>query len=54
MRNAGMGVDDQAGYGIYVAALPSDYDLEIRELNRKQVFDREEIINKVMAQFELL
>ena len=40
-----MNIDDQTVYGIYVAALPSDYDLEIRELSRKQVFDREEIMN---------
>ncbi|CAN0407353.1 unnamed protein product, partial [Laminaria digitata] len=53
MRDAGMDVDDQTVYGIYVAALPSEYDLEIRELSRKQVFDREEIINIVQAQFEL-
>ena len=36
MRDAGMDVDDQTVYGIYVAALPSEYDLEIRELSRKQ------------------
>ena len=40
MRDAEMDIDDQTVYGIYVAALPSEYDLEIRELSRKQVFDR--------------
>lgn len=44
----------QAVYGTFVSALPSEYDLEIRELNRKQVFDREEILNLVQAQNELL
>ena len=54
MRDAGMHVDDQDVYSTYVSALPSEYDLEIRELGRKQVFEREEIINLVQAQYELL
>ena len=44
----------QSVYGIYVAALPSEYELEIRELNRNQVLDRNEIINLVQAQYDLL
>ena len=32
MRDAGMHVDDQDVYSTYVSALPSEYDLEIREL----------------------
>ena len=42
----------QSVYGIYVAALPSEYELEIRELNRNQVLDRNE--NLVQAQYDLL
>jgi len=49
MRDAGMHVDDQDVYSTYVSALPSEYDLEIRELGRKQVFEREEIINLVQT-----
>ena len=37
MRDAGMHVNDQDIYCTYVSALPSEYDLEIRELGRKQV-----------------
>lgn len=33
---------DQIVYGINVTALPSEYDLQIRELSRAQVFYREE------------
>ena len=55
MRDAGIKVDDQAVYGAYVAALPSpDYQPEIRELEREQVFDREHIIRLVRAAHELL
>ena len=53
MRDAGIQVDVQSVYGIYVAALPSEYELEIRELNRNQVMDRNEIINLVQAQYDL-
>ena len=54
MRDAGIQVDVQSVYGIYVAALPSEYELEIRELNRNQVFDLNESINLVQAQYDLL
>ena len=54
MRDAGIQADVQSVYGIYVAALPSEYELEIRELNRNQVLDRNEIINLVQAQYDLL
>ena len=55
MRDAGMKVDDQAEYGAYVATLPSpEYQHEIRELKREQVFDREHIIRLVRAAHELL
>ena len=55
MRDAGIKVDDQAVYGAYVAALPSpEYQPEIRELKREQVFDREHIIRLVRAAHELL
>ena len=50
MRDAGIHVDDQDVYSTYVSALPSEYDLELRELGRKQVFEREEIINLIQAQ----
>lgn len=49
-----MNFDGRTVYGIYAAVLPSEYDLEIRELNRKQFFDREKITNIVQAQVELL
>ena len=55
MRDAGIKVDNQAVYGAYVAALPSpEYQPEIRELKREQVFDREHIIRLVRAAHELL
>ena len=54
MRDAGIQVDVQSIYGMYVAALPSEYELEIRQLNRSQVFDRNGIINLVQAQYDLL
>ena len=55
MRDAGIKVDDQAVYGAYVADLPSpEYQPEIRELKREQVFDREHIIRLVRAAHELL
>ena len=53
MRDAGIKLDDQAVYGAYVAALPSpEYQPEIRELKREQVFDREHIIRLVRAAHE--
>ena len=54
MRDAGIQVDVQSVYGIYVAALPSEYELEIRELNLNKVFDRNESINLVQARYDLL
>ena len=55
MRDAGIKVDDQAVFGAYVSALPSpEYQPEIRELKRAQVFDREHIIRLVRAAHELL
>ena len=54
MRDAGIQVDVQSVYGIFVAALPSEHELEIRELNRNQVLDRNEIINLVQSQYDLL
>ena len=55
MRDAGIKVDDQAVYGVYVTALPSpEYQPEIRELKRRQVFDREHTIRLVRAAHELL
>ena len=43
MRDAGIIVDSQSIYGTFVAGLPPyEYEFEIRELSRKQVFDREE------------
>ena len=55
MRDACVKVDDQAVYGAYVAALPSpEYQPEIRELKREQVFDREHMIRLVRAAHELL
>ena len=55
MRDAGIKVDDQAVYGDYVAILPSpEYQPEIRELKREQVFDREHIIRLVRAAHELI
>ena len=55
MRDAGIKIDDQAMYGAYVAALSSpEYQPEIRELKREQVFDREHIIRLVRTAHELL
>ena len=54
ISDAGIQVNVQSVYGIHVDALPSEYELEIRKLGRKQVFEREEIINLVQAQYELL
>ena len=54
MRDIGVQVDDRTVYGIFVAALLSECDLEIQEFSREKVFDREEVMNIVQAQFELL
>ena len=54
MRDAGIQVDVQSVYGICVAAFSSEYELEIRELNRNQVLGRNEIIDLVQAQYDLL
>ena len=54
MSDAGMHVDDQDVYSTYVSAIPSEYDLEIRELSRNHVLDRNEIINLVQSQYDLL
>ena len=54
MLDAGIQVDAQLVCGIYVAALPFEYDFEIRELNRNQVLDRNEIVNLMQAQYYLL
>ena len=55
MRNAGIEVDAQTVLGTFVASLSHEcYDFELRELSRKQVFDRDEIINLIEAQWNLL
>ena len=55
MHDAGIKVYDQAVYGAYVAALSSpEYQPEIRESKREQVFDREYIIRLVRAAHEML
>ena len=55
MRDAGIEVDAQTVLGIFVAALSHEcYDFELRELSQKQVFDRDEIINLIEAQWNLL
>ena len=55
LENAGLSVDDNTLYSCFVSALPSpEYDLEIRDLNLKQVFDRKEILNLVRSQYEVL
>lgn len=55
MREAGMEVNTQTVLGTFVAALSHEcYDLEIRELSRKQVFNREEVIQVIGAQWHLL
>ena len=51
MRDAGTQVDVESVNGIYVAALRSEYDLEIRELSRNHVLDRNEIINLVPVSY---
>ena len=54
ISDAGIQVNVQSVYGIHVDALPSEYELEIRESNRNQVLDHNEIINLVQAQYDLL
>ena len=55
MRNAGIEVGAQTVLDTFVAALSHEcYDFELRELSRKQVFDRDEIINLIEAQWNLL
>ena len=54
MRNAGIEVDAQTVLGTFISALSYEcYHFGIRELSRKQVFDRDEIINLIEAQWNL-
>ena len=53
--NAGRSVDDNTLYSCFVNALPTaEYALEIRDLNLKQVYDRNEILNLVRSKYEAL
>ena len=55
MLEAGMDCDERTTYSVFVSALPQpEFDLEVRELNRKADFDRDEVMNLVCAQYELL
>lgn len=54
MRWANIEVDTQTVLGTFVAALPERYDFEIRELSRKQAFDRDEVMTVIRAQYNLL
>ena len=55
MLEAGMDCDKRKTYSVFVSALPQpEFDLEVRELNRKTDFDRDEIMNLVYAQYEIL
>ena len=55
MLEARMDCDERTTYSVFVSALPQpEFDLEVRELNRKTDFDRDEIMNLVYAQYELL
>ena len=55
LLNAGMTVDDDTLYSCFVSSLPSsEYALEIRDLNLKQVYDRKEILRLVRNQYETL
>lgn len=39
---------------IYLALPASEYELEIRDLNLKQTYDRKEILNLVRSQYETI
>ncbi|CAN0349978.1 unnamed protein product, partial [Pylaiella littoralis] len=55
MKEAGIPVEDQQIYSTFVSALPfAEYHLEIRELGRETVLQREQIVNLVRPQYELL
>lgn len=55
MITAGIPVDEQTTLCTFVAGLPvSEYDFEIRQLSRKLAFDRDEVINTIEAQYNLL
>ena len=55
LNNAGISVYNSTLYPCFVSALPAaEYSLEIRELNLKQVYDRNEIINLVRSKYETL
>ena len=55
MITAGIPVDEQTTLCTFVAGLPvSEYDFEIRQLSRKLTFDRDEVINTIEAQYNLL
>ena len=45
---------DQHVYSLFVSALPAKYDLEVRELSRKESFDRAEIFALVRSGYELI
>ncbi|CAN0161081.1 unnamed protein product, partial [Laminaria digitata] len=44
MRTAGMIIDDNMLYTIFLDALPSEYDIEVRNLTSRDSVSREEII----------
>lgn len=55
MNNAGIPVDEQTTLATFVAGLTvAEYDFEIRQSSRKPSFDRDEVINTVEAQYNLL
>ena len=47
MRTAGMILDDNMLYTIFLDALPSEYDIEVRNLASRDSVSREEIIKAV-------
>jgi len=51
---SGVAVDQQHVYSLFVSALPAEYNLEVRELSRKESFDRAEILALVRSGYELI
>ena len=54
MSLSGVTVDQQHVYSLFVSALPAEYNLEVRELSRKESFDRAEILVLVRSGYELI
>ena len=54
MRNSGLTVDEQHVLSVFVSALPEEYDLEVREIHRKESFNRAEIMALLRSAYDVM